>query len=176
MKTINQNTCLSFASRALLVAAFLVLSSCGFQLRGSGNTAAAQDINEVLLISSDRYTPLHREAVTQLERNGISVVTGNTAETLQQERPTIYLIREKIITRVISLQKHLSSGQIEAEYTLVYSLNGGKTEKLVTMRQYNNNKQNIGARENELDFLRVEMRKELLQKAITQLLHRNESE
>lgn len=94
----------------ILLLASLLLSSCGFQLRGQLPLAKYPAIH----LQGDRHSQLLTELSMQLRRNNVQL-----PEQISNDIPQIKLDRDSLQRRTLSL---FPNGQV-AEYELIYTVN-----------------------------------------------------
>ncbi|KJH79303.1 LPS assembly lipoprotein LptE [Pseudomonas sp. KSR10] len=136
----------------------LLLSACGFQLRGTGDTSFALD--ELNLEARDSYG----ETATQLEEllkdNGVRVYPG--------ARYTLDLVREQTRQRTASYTTAARSAEYELTSVLDYEFRGPQNTVLLqdsveVQKVYVHDSSNLIGSDQEAGQLRQEMRREVLQ-------------
>ncbi|CUS48760.1 MAG: lipopolysaccharide export system outer membrane lipoprotein component LptE [Idiomarinaceae bacterium HL-53] len=135
----------------------LVLSSCGFQLRG--NFQLPDHIDSVIVLS-DEESEVAKILRDSLEERGVRVVDSG------DEYPIVRVDQDRMDRRILSL---LPTGQV-AEYELIYSLpvtfinsNGRETEQLIQLtRDYQDDPNFALAKMRELEIVVDEMRQEVV--------------
>lgn len=145
--------------RNLMVAGLaLLLSACGFQLRGTGETSFA--LEEINLQARNSYG----ETATQLEEllkdNGVRVYPG--------ARYTLDLVREQSRQRTASYTTSARSAEYELTSVLDYEFRGPQNTVLLedsveVQKVYVHDSSNLIGSDQEAGQLRQEMRRELLQ-------------
>ncbi len=145
--------------RNLMVAGLaLLLSACGFQLRGTGETSFA--LEEINLQARNSYG----ETATQLEEllkdNGVRVYPG--------ARYTLDLVRERSRQRTASYTTSARSAEYELTSVLDYEFRGPQNTVLLedsveVQKVYVHDSSNLIGSDQEAGQLRQEMRRELLQ-------------
>lgn len=145
--------------RNLMVAGLaLLLSACGFQLRGTGDTNFALD--EINLQARNSYG----ETVKQLEElfkdNGVRVSPG--------ARYTLDLVREQSRQRTASYTTSARSAEYELTQVLDFEIRGPQNtvlleDRVEVSKVYVHDSSNLISSDQEANQLRQEMRRELLQ-------------
>ena len=151
--------------RNLLVMGLAVLlSACGFQLRGTGTNELA--IKELDLSARNQYG----ETVTQLNRtltnSGVKIYTGAPYK--------LILTNEAETQRTASYSGSGRSAEYQLTVTLNYEMRGEKDlvllgDKVSVEKIYNHDGNNLTASDNEAQQVRNEMRSELVQKMMARL-------
>ncbi|MFT0213433.1 LPS assembly lipoprotein LptE [Pseudomonas sp. F1_0610] len=141
----------------------LLLSACGFQLRGTGDIKFA--LHEINVEGRDMLSPLAKDVVKRIEANKVQVTPNATY--------TLYLGREESSQYIASK----TAGSRSAEYTIVSALNyeiyGPNklpllVDKVELERTYAYDSNNISGSDEERRVLAEEMRYDL----VTQLAMR----
>jgi len=144
----------------------VMLSACGFQLRGSAALPAA--MQHILLSGISRYSDFGREMRRALEADGVQLV-----DTEEQATAELQILEDKVFKRVLSVQASgASTGKVE-EYELHQRLQfrlldpGGAvlidTQTLEVTRDYLFDKNDPLGKSSEEAAIRDEMRRDLLQ-------------
>jgi LPS-assembly lipoprotein len=148
-----------------------LLSSCGFQLRGS--QALPESLDTVIINSSLQYSPMSRALNDRLpvyQLQGISARSEQAKRVLAPAAVVINLSPENLERRLLSV---FSSGQV-AEYELIYSVNYQVTfpnaepisNTMSVSREYQDDPQQILAKSRELELVMNEMRLETADRMI----------
>ncbi|RRV15630.1 LPS assembly lipoprotein LptE [Pseudomonas saudiphocaensis] len=136
----------------------LLLSACGFQLRGTGmDDFALEEINLQARNS-------HGETVRQLER----LLESNGVRVHQGARYTLDLVREQNRQRTASYTSSARSAEYELTSILDYQFRGPQNTVLLedsieVQKVYVHDSSNLIGSDQEANQLRSEMRRELLQ-------------
>ncbi|RMV44178.1 LPS-assembly lipoprotein LptE [Pseudomonas syringae pv. helianthi] len=151
--------------RNLLVMGLAVLlSACGFQLRGTGTTELA--IKELDVSARNAYG----ETVTQLTRlltsSGVKVYTGAPYK--------LMLTNEAETQRAISYSGSGRSAEYQLTNTLTYEVHGDRDrfllgDKVTADRSYVHDGNNLTGSDQEAAQVRQEMRNDLIQKMMARL-------
>lgn len=145
--------------RNLLVAGMaLLLSACGFQLRGTGETSFA--LNELNLQARNSYGETAQQLEELLKDNGVRVYPG--------ARYTLDLVREQSRQRTASYTSSARSAEYELTSVLEYEFRGPQNtllleDKVEVQKVYVHDSSNLIGSDQESSQLRQEMRRELLQ-------------
>ena len=151
--------------RNLLVMGLAVLlSACGFQLRGTGTTELA--IKELDLSARNAYG----ETVTQLrqvlESSGVKVYTGAPYK--------LVLTDEQESQRILSYAGAGRTGEYQVTTVLNYDIRGQgnlplMTDKLEVQKVFIHDGNNLVGSDQEANDARIEMRRELVQRMMLRL-------
>lgn len=145
--------------RNLLVAGMaLLLSACGFQLRGTGETSFSLD--ELNLQARNSYGETAQQLEEMLKDNGVRVYPG--------ARYTLDLVREQNRQRTASYTTAARSAEYELTSVLEYEFRGPQNtvlleDKVEVQKVYVHDSSNLIGSDQEAGQLREEMRRELLQ-------------
>lgn len=136
----------------------VLLTACGWQLRGSQSDTGIQQIN---LDADDIYTPLYRNFKSEFERRRIELVSDTSA-------PRLKLLSEREETRIVSYDTEIDPAEEEITLTIRYQINDQIFEAR-EMQTYQLNKNQLAAHENEKNLLIEQMRQQLSEKVLRQL-------
>ena len=145
--------------RTLMVAGLaLLLSACGFQLRGTGDTSFA--LQEIDLQARNSYGETAKQLEELLKDNGVRVYPG--------ARYTLDLVREQSRRRTASYTTSARSAEYELSSVLDYEFRGPQNTVLLqdsveVRKVYVHDSSNLIGSDQEAGQLRDEMRRELLQ-------------
>jgi len=145
----------------ILLCTTVLLSSCGWQLRGS-NQGNGTYPDAIYFSSKDQYSDLTRDFNKALQRRQIKV-------DLTLESPKIELIKESTHNSTASLNALLDPGESQIDYRLQYMLNG-ETYTVKRQRVYQHNKNRAAARDNEKRIITSELRNEAIDSVLNQML------
>ncbi len=153
---------LQYLVGALLLS--LVLSSCGFTLRG---TASLQKY-PALYLQGDPHSELLTQLSAQLTRNQVTLLDNPDAQA-----PVFVFVDDSLKRRNLSL---FTNGQV-AEYELIYTLNyqlilPGQDPvpyRIELNRDYQDDPNRALAKSRELDLLLTELRSQAVSRVIRQL-------
>lgn len=148
-----------------------LLSSCGFQLRGS--QALPESLDTVVINASLQYSPMSRalnERLPVYQLQGISARSEQAKSISAPATVIINLSPENLERRLLSV---FSSGQV-AEYELIYSVsyqvifpNAEPISNTMSVsREYQDDPQQILAKSRELELIMNEMRLETADRMI----------
>lgn len=156
-------------SRRLLcltpLAATLLLSGCGFTLRGV--TPLPPELYTLILDSARPDSDFEREVRRALQTNGVRLVESGSDYRL-------VLGNEGISERTLSVNVNARSGEYELALRVEYDLRRAGTvisgpNLLSTTRVYLTDPENAVAKEEEAALIQDEMRRELAQQLLRQL-------
>lgn len=167
MKLISGNALL------LTVLMTLLLTACGFKLRGDYNLPA--EIKQLELTAEQKNTPLYRILRKQLEGFDIEVFDSANKVNISNDDidARVYLKSDQLERRLLSL---FSTGQV-AEYELVYSIKyliqlpdeDPQVIEFDITREYQDDPDAVLAKSRELDLIQKEMRQAAALRIISQL-------
>jgi LPS-assembly lipoprotein len=149
----------------------IVLSSCGFQLRGS--QALPETLDTVIINSTLQFSPMARALGERLPVYQLKGIPARSDEAKQAVVPATVLINlspESLERRLLSV---FSSGQV-AEYELIYSVRYQVifpnaqpiSNNMAVSREYQDDPQQILAKSRELELVMNEMRLETADRII----------
>ncbi len=141
-----------------------LLSACGFQLRGNGDTHFA--LTELDVSARNVYGETVKEVRSQLENSGVKVATGAPYH--------LILTREDSQSRSASYTGAGRSAEIELTNTLDYEIRGANNLLLLQNQQevqsiYAQDQSNLGGSEQEAAQQAVEMRQRLVRNLLLHL-------
>lgn len=142
----------------LVVGLAVLLSACGFQLRGTGDTSYALD--EINLQARNSYGETAQQLEELLKDSGVRVYPG--------ARYTLDLVRERTSQRTASYTTAARSAEYELTQTLAYQIRGPQDTVLLedsveVSKVYVHDSSNLISSDQEAGQLRREMRREILQ-------------
>jgi LPS-assembly lipoprotein len=129
----------------------ILLSSCGFKLRG--DYQIPEQFKQVHVASRQAHAPMQRALKNRLSSFDI-VVIDDPVKAQQNKAPVIVLQPERLERQLLSL---FATGQV-AEYELIY-----------TFREYIDDPDAVLAKSRELDLIVGEMRTQAADRVIRQL-------
>lgn len=105
-------------SRLLLLAALVLLSSCGFQMQGALSTPA--ELQRTFIATDDSHSLFYRELRAQLQTAGVQMV-----DSIAEATGTISILYDETDQRVLSVSARNVPTEYEVYYTVQYSIDGG---------------------------------------------------
>lgn len=148
----------------LLLLTTLLLSSCGFQLRGQLPMAKYPAI----YLQGDKHSQLLAELSMQLSRNNVQLPAQSSADI-----PQITLDRDSLQRRTLSLFPNGQVAEYELIYTVNYQLQLPNQEpvpyQIELFRDYQDDPNRALAKARELDLLLAELRGQAVARIIRQL-------
>ncbi|NWA02815.1 LPS-assembly lipoprotein LptE [Pseudomonas gingeri] len=151
--------------RNLLVMGLAVLlSACGFQLRGTGNTELT--IKELSVSARNSYGDTVKQLTQVLEHSGVKVYNGAPYK--------LILTNEQETQRAASYSGSGRTAEYELNTVLTYEIHGDKDltllgGKLEVQKYYVHDGNNITGGDAEAEQLRKEMRRDLVQQMVIRL-------
>ncbi|MGV8919692.1 MAG: LPS assembly lipoprotein LptE [Pseudomonas sp.] len=148
----------------LVMGLAVLLSACGFQLRGTGTNALT--IKELDLSARDAYGPTVVELTKVLKNSGVNVHQGAEYK--------LFLAREDETSRSLSYNGSNRSTENELTDTLNYEIRGERgllllEDKLQVQKVYVLDSNNITGSDQEANQIRREMRSQLVQNMVLRL-------
>ncbi|VVM49743.1 LPS-assembly lipoprotein LptE [Pseudomonas fluorescens] len=151
--------------RNLLVMGLAVLlSACGFQLRGTGTTELA--IKDLDLSARNAYGDTVRQLRTMLESSGVKVYTGAPYK--------LVLTDEQESQRILSYAGAGRTGEYQVSTVLSYDIRGESnlpllSDKLEVQKVFIHDGNNLVGSDQEASDVRKEIRRELIQRMMLRL-------
>ena len=154
-----------------LATCYLLLVSCGFQLRGAGSATLAPELN-VLRVSvpgGPAYPPLLVEMRNALQSQaGVRLVDTPGV-------PTLTLLEESADSQVLAIDSTGKVSHYLLNYKLTFALADAAGRELLAaqsvklQREYSFDKLSVLAKDREDEFLRREMRRDAVQQVLQRL-------
>lgn len=151
--------------RNLLVMGLAVLlSACGFQLRGTGTTQLA--LKELDVSARDAFGPTVTQLTQVLKNSGVNVHQGAEYK--------LFLANESEASRAASYTGAARSAEYELTDTLNYEIRGERgllllEDKLQVQKIYVQDSNNLMGSDQEANQIRGEMRNQLVQNMVLRL-------
>ena len=159
------------AKLACLLAVFLCLISCGFQLKGADSNGVSTGLQglELRLISVQPRSDLTREVSRELSNAG-AVLTDDVDPALQ-----LTLQTEQFIQRNVSLTAQARAAELELTLSVDFVFEQTEQDptdaRATVSRQMLNDPRNIVGKTEELRLLREEMRRDLAAQIVRRIGH-----
>jgi len=154
--------------RLLLVSALVLLSGCGFHLRGNIDLPAG--LQQMHIQGVTKHSELGLELQRSLSTSGVNVVDSSAAQVILKVSPPAF---ERRLLTVSG-----ASGKV-AEYELIYTLNvslhdrKGKVllapQTLRQLRDYTYDRDNVLGKGNEETRLKADMQRDLVRQVLNRL-------
>jgi LPS-assembly lipoprotein len=155
--------------RLIVIGALLVVTGCGFQLKGSGSAGAQLEGTLLRLVSSQPRSELTREVTQELTANGLILTDDGDATLILTLQP------EQFTQRNVSLTAQARAAELEltlaAEFTLEQADHDPIDARATVNRQMLNDPRNVVGKTEELRLLRDEMRRDLAAQIVRRLSH-----
>jgi LPS-assembly lipoprotein len=142
------------SKKILIFSAALLLSACGYHLRGA--VELPEGLKHVYLEGASM--PLREQF-----RKALRAASGELVDTPENASVTIRIVSENASQRALSLSARGRSNELELNYRLAYNLVKPDDTLLIEQqpvevrREYFNNQQDIVAKDNEQQVIRNEM-------------------
>ncbi|MFJ4111298.1 LPS assembly lipoprotein LptE [Pseudomonas sp. NPDC089758] len=148
----------------LVLGLAIMLSACGFQLRGTGTSELS--VKEMDVSARDAYGPTVTQLRDVLERSGVNLHTGAPYR--------LVLTNEQQTQRAASYASSNQSAEYELTTVLSYSILGLNnlelmSDKLEVRKIYVRDGGNITGSDQEASIAREEMRRELVNAMVVRL-------
>ncbi len=148
----------------LVIGLAVMLSACGFQLRGTGTNEMT--IKELDVSARDAYSETVKQLRQVLENSGVHVYTGATYK--------LYLADEKQTQRNLSYASAGRASDIELSNELFFEIQGRDhlpllTDTIQVQKVVSHDGNNLVGSDSESLQVRKEMRRELVQRMVLRL-------
>ena len=141
----------------------LMVTSCGFQLRG--DYLLAPELQTLYLSSVDKHGELTRLTRQHLVRNQVSL-----AETFSPQTPELHILKDELDRRTLSVFPNGQVAEYELIYTVKYQLRFANEDiqsfKFEINRDYQDDPDVALAKSRELSLMLREMRQEAADKIL----------
>lgn len=157
------------ASFTLALVIALLLTACGFHLRGAGGTTVPDAWREMHLTTGNPNSELSREVQTRFAANGIHWVDRD------QANYRVVLGPERFSQRNLSLNADARAAEFEltmkTEFAVLDAANKVVLEKsdAAVIKQMENDPRNVVGKAEEIRLLKTEMRAELAQQIMRRI-------
>lgn len=151
-----------------IAALVMLLSACGFQLRGE--VRLAPQLSHVHIAGESGFDPLVRDLTRALENAGARVVAD-----AQQATATIQILKNSSARRVLSVQATGKAREYELHQVLEFRVRDGAGRELLgpqhleVTRDYLFDANDVLGRAGEEEALRRDMRRDLVRLAMLRL-------
>lgn len=147
----------------------LVLTGCGYSLRGSG--VLGSEVESLTLNAQQPNSQFARLLRRSLTVADIAVREGSTTEDGQL---TLMVGNEQVASRPVSVNPRARAAQYEIRVSVSIALRRGdemllSPETLIVERSYFEDIENIAGTQEEVDILTEEMRRELVNQVMRRL-------
>ena len=153
----------------LSVLALMTLTSCGFQLKGTGSNTTQLHGLAIRLVSGQPRAELRREVTRELAANGL---------VLRDDPDTDLSLRlgpEEFTQRNVSLTAQARAAELELTLSAAFSFAKSDQEPVSARasvnRQMLNDPRNVVGKTEELRLLREEMRRDLAAQIVRRVSH-----
>lgn len=148
----------------LVIGLAVLLSACGFQLRGTGSTHFA--LTELSVSGRDTYGESVQQVREALENNGVKVYPGAPYK--------LVLARESEKRRSASYTSNGRNAEYELTMSIEYEIRGANnllltSNELEVQNYYQQDSNNLIGSDQQATQLRSEMRRDLVQQLVTRL-------
>jgi LPS-assembly lipoprotein len=151
----------------LAVIGALLLSGCGFQLRGKASLPP--EMGHTQMIINDEYSTLARRLRIMLERNGVQFVAAEQATAILE------IPKNQVVTEVLTIADNARAREYRVTYTVQFRLTDAAGHDLIswqTLRQSREisfDEQQILASSREQEYLREELAETMAQLLVARL-------
>ncbi|VXC81135.1 LPS-assembly lipoprotein LptE [Pseudomonas sp. 8Z] len=148
----------------LVIGLAVLLSACGFQLRGTGTTQFA--LTELSVSGRNAYGENVKQLIEALENNGVKVYPGAPYK--------LVLSREDENRRSASYTSNGRNAEYELSMTVEYEIRGAKnllltSNEIEVQNYYQQDSSNLIGSDQQAGQLRGELRRELIQQLVQRL-------
>ena len=154
---------------AQAVIALIILTGCGFQLKGTGSNNTQLQGLTIRLISSQPRAELTREVTLELTANGLVLRDDSDTDLSLRLEP------EQFTQRNVSLTAQARAAELELTLSAAFSLAESEQElvnaRASVNRQMLNDPRNVVGKTEELRLLREEMRRDLAAQIVRRVSH-----
>ena len=154
----------------MVVAMLLMVTSCGFQLRGTNTaTALPEGWRKMFLITQNANSEFSREVVARFASNGIEWVDRNEAAYILRLGPEVFSQRN------LSINAEARAAEFELTMRSTFSVNAASGEEAMesteatVIKQMENDPRNVVGKAEEIRILKDEMRTELAQQIMRRI-------
>jgi len=151
----------------LSVLGALLLSGCGFQLRGEANLPP--EMGRTQMIVDNEYSTLARRVRVMLERSGVQIVGAEQATAILE------IPQNEVVTEVLTIADNARAREYRVTYTVKFRLTdaGGRDligwQTLRQTREISFDEQQILASAREQEYLREELAETMAQLLVARL-------
>jgi LPS-assembly lipoprotein len=155
------------APAILAACSALLLSGCGFQLRGKANLPP--EMGRTQMIVNDEYSTLARRVRVILERSGVQFVAAEQATAILE------IPQNEVVTEVLTIADNARAREYRVTYTVRFRLTDAEGRELIdwqTLRQAREisfDEQQILASAREQEYLRDELAETMAQLLVARL-------
>lgn len=155
---------------SLLLAGTLLLSACGFALRGTGNVAVSDEWRSMYLVTSNPNSEFSREVKTRFAANGVEWQADK-----QSANYAVILGPERFTQRNLSLNSEARAAEFELTMLSTFSVRDNSGELVLdnttssVVKQMENDPRNVVGKAEEIRILKGEMRGELAQQILRRI-------
>jgi LPS-assembly lipoprotein len=157
-------------STTLLLGSLLLLSACGFQLRGAGGTQLPEDWYSLYLVSPNSNSELTREVQSRFAANGVQWAAKKSEAN--------YIVKigpEKFSQRNLSINAEARAAEFELTLRTRFTVNDNSGKPAIketdasVVRQMENDPRNVVGKAEEIRILKGEMRADLAQQIMRRI-------
>lgn len=158
------------ARLCLLLGTALLLSGCGFHLRGTGDVAVSDQWRSMYLVSNTPNSEFSREVKSRFAANGVEWQEDRPAANFQ-----LVLGPERFSQRNLSLTAEARAAEFELTMRSTFSVRSVKGEEIMSattgsvVKQMENDPRNVVGKAEEIRILKSEMRAELAQQILRRI-------
>jgi LPS-assembly lipoprotein len=145
----------------------LLLSGCGFQLRGEANLPP--EMSKTRIVIDDEYSALARRVRVMLERSGVQFVPADQASAVLE------IPENEVVTEVLTIADNARVREYRVTHTVKFRLTNAQGQELVgwqTLRQSREisfDEQRILASSREQEYLRKDLAETMAQLLVARL-------
>ncbi len=158
------------AQTTLVLGAALILSACGFHLRGTGDVSVSDDWRTMHMVSNNPNSEFSREIKTRFAANGVE-----WQEDKSQANYQLVLGPERFSQRNLSLNAEARAAEFELTMRSTFSVRDQNGREIMpdttgsVVKQMENDPRNVVGKAEEIRILKSEMRGELAQQILRRI-------
>ena len=156
--------------RATACCLALLLTACGFQLRGTGDVAVSEEWRSMYLVTSNPNSEFSREVKTRFAANGVE-----WNEDSKSANYSVVLGPERFSQRNLSLNSEARAAEFELTMRSTFSVRNSNGKTVIedttssVVKQMENDPRNVVGKAEEIRILKGEMRSELAQQIMRRI-------
>ncbi len=158
------------ARTSFLLSVAVLLSACGFHLRGTGDVAVSEQWRSMYLVSNNPNSEFSREVKTRFAANGVAWQEDKSTASFQ-----LVLGPERFSQRNLSLNAEARAAEFELTMRSTFSVRDAAGEEIMAdttgsvVKQMENDPRNVVGKAEEIRILKSEMRGELAQQILRRI-------
>ena len=153
-----------------LLSSVMLLSACGFALRGTGDVAVSEEWRSMHLITNNPNSEFSREVKARFAANGVE-----WQEDRENANYAVVLGPEQFNQRNLSLNSEARAAEFELSMRSTFSVKDSEGKAVLgdttstVVKQMENDPRNVVGKAEEIRILKAEMRGELAQQILRRI-------